>query len=112
MTPCSTYRLQFHAGFTFQDAKRLVRYLHELGVSHVYASPYLRARPGSTHGYDIVAHDALNPEIGTRADLEAFAAELARHGMAQMMDIVPNHMGVLGADKQVAHDHAHRLVDV
>ena len=73
-------------------------YLAALGVSHVYCSPYLRARPGSMHGYDIVDHDALNPEIGSRDDFERFVATLAAHGMGQMCDIVPNHMGVMGAD--------------
>ncbi|HUI98636.1 MAG TPA: malto-oligosyltrehalose synthase, partial [Usitatibacter sp.] len=96
--PLATYRLQLHGGFTFRDATALVPYLAKLGASHVYCSPFLRARPGSTHGYDIVDHDALNPEIGTRADLEALVARLREHGMALMMDIVPNHMGVLAAD--------------
>ena len=66
--PESTYRLQLHAGFTFRDAERIAPYLHDLGVTHAYASPYLKARPGSTHGYDIIDHSALNPEIGTDAD--------------------------------------------
>ena len=96
--PRATYRLQLHGEFTFRDATRLVPYLARLGVSHVYCSPYLRARPGSKHGYDIVDHDAINPEIGTREDLDAFVAEMKRHGLAQVMDIVPNHMGVLAAD--------------
>ncbi|HET7728949.1 MAG TPA: malto-oligosyltrehalose synthase [Usitatibacter sp.] len=96
--PRATYRLQLHGEFTFRDATRLLPYLAELGVSHVYCSPYLRARPGSKHGYDIIDHDALNPEIGTEADFEAFVAETQRLGMAQVMDIVPNHMGVLAAD--------------
>ncbi|HET7547165.1 MAG TPA: malto-oligosyltrehalose synthase, partial [Usitatibacter sp.] len=96
--PLATYRLQLHGKFTFRDATALVPYLAKLGVSHVYCSPFLRARPGSTHGYDIVDHDALNPEIGTREELDAFVARLREHGMAMMMDIVPNHMGVLAAD--------------
>ncbi len=96
--PLATYRLQLHGQFTFRDATSLVPYLAKLGVSHVYCSPFLRARPGSMHGYDIVDHDSLNPEIGTRAELEAFVAGLREHGMALMMDIVPNHMGVLAAD--------------
>jgi (1->4)-alpha-D-glucan 1-alpha-D-glucosylmutase len=96
--PRATYRLQLHGEFTFREAMRLVPYLARLGVSHVYCSPYLRARPGSRHGYDIVDHDEINPEIGTRADLDAFVAELKAHGLAQVMDIVPNHMGVLAAD--------------
>ncbi|MEP7261648.1 MAG: malto-oligosyltrehalose synthase, partial [Usitatibacter sp.] len=98
--PRATYRLQLHNTFTFKDATALVPYLAALGVSHVYCSPYLRARPGSQHGYDIVDHDEINPEIGTHEDFDAFVAELKRHGLAQMMDIVPNHMGVLGADNE------------
>jgi len=96
--PIATYRLQLHGEFTFRDATALVPYLAQLGVSHVYCSPFLRARPGSTHGYDIVDHDSLNPEIGTAEDLDRFVAALRAHGMAMMMDIVPNHMGVLAAD--------------
>ena len=96
--PLATYRLQLHGEFTFRDATALVPYLAKLGVSHVYCSPFLRARPGSMHGYDIIDHDSLNPEIGTAEDLAAFVARLREHGMAMMMDIVPNHMGVLAAD--------------
>jgi (1->4)-alpha-D-glucan 1-alpha-D-glucosylmutase len=96
--PRATYRLQLHGEFTFRDATRLVPYLARLGVSHVYCSPFLRARPGSKHGYDIVDHDEINPEIGTREDLDRFVAEMKRHGLEQVMDIVPNHMGVLAAD--------------
>jgi (1->4)-alpha-D-glucan 1-alpha-D-glucosylmutase len=96
--PRGTYRLQLHGEFTFRHATALIPYLARLGVSHVYCSPYLKARPGSKHGYDIIDHDALNPEIGTRDDFEAFVAELQRHDMMQLADIVPNHMGVLAAD--------------
>jgi len=63
-TPIATYRLQFNRNFTFEDARRKLAYLHTLGVSDVYASPYLKAAPGSMHGYDIVDHCQLNPEIG------------------------------------------------
>ena len=96
--PRATYRLQLHGEFTFRQATALVPYLAALGVSHVYCSPYLRARAGSKHGYDIIDHEALNPEIGTREDFDAFVAELKRHGLGQVMDLVPNHMGVLAAD--------------
>ena len=96
--PRGTYRFQLHGEFTFRDATRLIPYLARLGVSHVYCSPYLRARPGSRHGYDIIDHDSLNPEIGTWEDFQAFVEELRRHGMMQLADIVPNHMGVLAAD--------------
>ncbi len=96
--PTATYRLQFHAGFTFRDATALIPYLHALGVSHVYCSSYLKARAGSTHGYDIVDHNALNPEIGDEADFEAFVAALRTQGMGQILDFVPNHMGIGQAD--------------
>lgn len=96
--PVSMYRLQFNRDFTFRDATRLVPYLAELGITHCYASPYLRARPGSTHGYDIIDHNSINPEIGTQAEYDEFVAELHRHGLGQILDIVPNHMGVMGAD--------------
>ncbi len=94
--PGSTYRLQFHAGFTFQDARAIVPYLHELGVTDCYASPYLKARPGSKHGYDICDHRALNPEIGSEEDYEAWVQALHAHGMGQLLDMVPNHMGIVG----------------
>jgi (1->4)-alpha-D-glucan 1-alpha-D-glucosylmutase len=96
--PLATYRLQLHAGFRFADATRIVPYLAALGVSHLYASPFLKARPGSTHGYDVVDHRSLNPEIGTEADLAALLGALRRHGMGLVVDIVPNHMGVLHGD--------------
>jgi (1->4)-alpha-D-glucan 1-alpha-D-glucosylmutase len=92
--PESTYRLQFHAGFTFRDALAIVPYLRDLGITHCYASPYLKARPGSTHGYDIIDHGCLNPEIGTPEDYEAMVAALREHGLGQILDTVPNHMAV------------------
>src|SRR4051812_45844136 len=92
--PVSTYRLQFHAKFTFRDATAIVPYLHDLGITHVYASPYLKAVPGSTHGYDVVDHCTLNPELGTREDFNALLDALDRHGMSHVLDIVPNHVGV------------------
>src|ERR1700686_3392162 len=94
----ATYRLQFHHGFTFRDAEALVPYLARLGISHVYASPLMAARPGSTHGYDIVDHNRLNPEIGTSGEFDALVAALKARGMGLILDIVPNHMGIGGAD--------------
>jgi (1->4)-alpha-D-glucan 1-alpha-D-glucosylmutase len=94
--PEATYRLQFHAGFTFQDAAHLAPYLHDLGVSHVYASPYLKARPGSKHGYDVLDHQHLNPEIGSDADYAAYIEALHSHSLGQILDVVPNHMGIVG----------------
>ncbi len=96
--PRVTYRLQFNREFGFADAAGIAPYLAKLGVSHVYASPYLRARPGSTHGYDIVAHDELNPELGDSAAFLEMHEAFARHGLKQILDFVPNHMGVGGAD--------------
>ncbi len=92
--PTATYRLQFHRGFTFSDARAIVPYLAGLGVSHVYASPFFRAAPGSMHGYDVCDHNELNPEVGTREDFEALSAELRAHGLGLLVDFVPNHMGI------------------
>ena len=94
----ATYRLQFNANFTFRDAIGLVPYLAALGVSHVYASSYLKARSDSQHGYDIVDHNAFNPEIGGEDDFDEFVATLRAHGMGHIVDFVPNHMGVGKSD--------------
>lgn len=99
-TPTATYRLQLNQDFTFRKAAALVPYLAELGVSHVYASPYLKARPGSTHGYDIIDHNAINPEYGSLEDFERFTAALRENGLGQILDFVPNHMGVMGSDNE------------
>jgi (1->4)-alpha-D-glucan 1-alpha-D-glucosylmutase len=96
--PESTYRLQFHKGFTFADATALVPFLHALGISHCYASPYLKARPGSMHGYDIINHGQLNPEIGTQETYDHWVNALHEQGMGQILDMVPNHMGIIGND--------------
>jgi (1->4)-alpha-D-glucan 1-alpha-D-glucosylmutase len=93
----ATYRLQFHRGFTFRDATGLVPYLAALGVSHLYASPITEARPGSTHGYDIIDHNRFNPEIGSDEDFRRLIAALRAHGIGLIVDFVPNHMGI-GAD--------------
>jgi (1->4)-alpha-D-glucan 1-alpha-D-glucosylmutase len=94
--PLATYRLQLNRSFTFRQAQEIVPYLAELGISHCYLSPYLRARPGSMHGYDIIDHNQLNPDIGTPEDFERFVASLHEHGMGHIVDVVPNHMGVMG----------------
>jgi len=96
--PLATYRLQFHAGFTFRDAARIAPYLDALGISHAYASPYLRACSGSRHGYDIIDHNQLNPEIGSEQDYAAWISALSEHGLGQIVDVVPNHMGVATND--------------
>ncbi|MGQ9370586.1 malto-oligosyltrehalose synthase [Azospirillum sp. ST 5-10] len=98
--PRATYRLQFNKDFGFPAAAGLAPYLARLGVSHVYASPYLAARPGSTHGYDIVDHNALNPEIGDRTAFDGMVRAFRREGLGQVLDFVPNHMGVGGADNR------------
>ena len=90
--PTSTYRIQFNHRFTFRDATRIIGYLHDLGMSDIYASPYFKAKKGSLHGYDIVDHNTLNPEIGTEEDYRAMISELKSRGMGQVLDIVPNHM--------------------
>lgn len=92
--PRATYRVQLHAQFTFEQARAAVPYLHALGVSHLYTSPYLKASAGSTHGYDMVDPSEINPEIGTPAQHGALCATLAEHGMGHLLDTVPNHMGV------------------
>lgn len=89
----ATYRLQLNAAFRLQDVRALVPYLERLGVSHVYASPILAARPGSLHGYDVVDPTRLNPELGSEEELRALASELRDRGMGILLDIVPNHMG-------------------
>jgi (1->4)-alpha-D-glucan 1-alpha-D-glucosylmutase len=96
--PRATYRLQFRKGFGFDEAAALAPYLARLGVSHIYASPYLKARPGSTHGYDIVDYDQLNPELGDEDAFARFVTALRGEGLEQLLDFVPNHMGVGGAD--------------
>lgn len=96
--PRATYRLQLHKDFGFEAAAGIVPYLARLGVSHVYCSPIQRARAGSMHGYDVVAHDEINPELGGRAGFDRFTDTLAAHAMGLLLDLVPNHMGVMGAD--------------
>ena len=96
--PRATYRLQLHKGFDFDDAAAIVPYLAGLGISHVYCSPIHRARPGSLHGYDVVAHDEVSPDLGGMAAYMRLSGTLRSHGMGQLIDLVPNHMGVLGAD--------------
>ena len=92
--PTATYRLQFNKNFTFRQAREIVAYLHHLGISDAYASPYFQAGPESLHGYDITDHNKLNAAIGSREDYDAWVAELHAHGMGQIVDFVPNHMGI------------------
>jgi (1->4)-alpha-D-glucan 1-alpha-D-glucosylmutase len=92
--PSSTYRLQLHAGFTFEDAAKAADYLKALGVSHIYSSPYLQAAPGSMHGYDVVDHQRLNDELGGENGHRGFCQRLKELGLGQVLDIVPNHMAI------------------
>jgi (1->4)-alpha-D-glucan 1-alpha-D-glucosylmutase len=92
--PLATYRLQLHKGFRFRDAADLAPYLAELGLSHIYTSPVMKAAPGSMHGYDVQDHQQLNPELGTPQDLAAMSAAAREHGLGYVLDIVPNHMGI------------------
>lgn len=98
MIPRATYRMQFQEAFGFQRAAALAPYLARLGVSHLYASPWLKARPGSTHGYDIVDHHAFNPELGGEEAFQKMVTVLRENGLKQILDFVPNHMGVGGSD--------------
>jgi (1->4)-alpha-D-glucan 1-alpha-D-glucosylmutase len=92
--PTCTYRLQFNRWFTFAQAREIVPYLRALGVSDVYASPYFQAGAESLHGYDITDHNKLNAAIGSQEDYDAWIKELHAHGMGQVLDFVPNHMGI------------------
>ena len=94
----ATQRLQFHKDFTLDDATALVPYFAKLGISHIYASPLLKARAGSMHGYDVVDPRVINPELGGEPALLRLVAELRKHGMGLILDIVSNHMAVGGSD--------------
>ena len=98
--PRATYRLQLNHNFTFTMATEIVPYLSALGISHCYLSPCLKARPGSMHGYDIVDHNSFNPEIGSAEDFDRLVEALHQHEMGLIMDIVPNHMGIMGSDNE------------
>ncbi|MBL7119053.1 MAG: malto-oligosyltrehalose synthase [Dehalococcoidia bacterium] len=90
--PVATYRLQLNGRFRFEDARALVPYLHDLGISDLYASPILKARRGSLHGYDVTDPTQLNPELGTDEQFDSLAHDLRKRGMGLLLDIVPNHM--------------------
>src|SRR4051812_8844878 len=90
--PISTYRIQFHQGFTFRDFRKVIPYLYELGVKTIYASPIFEAVPGSNHGYDVINPHRINPEIGTLEELQEISSELKQKEMYWLQDIVPNHM--------------------
>ena len=92
--PTSTYRLQVHGGFGFDAAAEQAAYLASLGVSHLYLSPILQPAPGSTHGYDVVSHDALNADAGGREAFDRLVAAAHQQGLGIIVDVVPNHMTV------------------
>jgi len=102
--PISTYRIQFNKDFTFKDFLPVIPYLHDLGIKTIYASPIYRAVSGSTHGYDVTDPNAINPEIGTLAELYKLSSTLKSYNMFWIQDIVPNHMGF--------HQDNHWLMDV
>ena len=95
-TPVATYRLQLHSEFGFDDAAKVANYLEELGISHVYSSPYLQAAPGSRHGYDVVDHHKVNAELGGAEAHNRFSKRLGACHLGQVLDIVPNHMAISG----------------
>ena len=99
--PISTYRLQFTADFGFRDAAAMLPYLRELGIDTVYASPIFQARAGSTHGYDVVDPNRLNPELGTAEEFAALSDQARRCGLGWLQDIVPNHMAYDGQNRML-----------
>ncbi len=107
-TPVSTYRVQLrppapdHPGFGFDDAAAVVPYLADLGVTHLYCSPYLQAAPGSAHGYDVVDHTALNAELGAEPAFDRMVAACRENGLGIVLDVVPNHMAVSEPESQNA----------
>lgn len=102
--PVSTYRIQFHKGFTFADFEQIIPYLKSLGIKTVYASPIFAAVPGSMHGYDVTDPSQINPEIGTLEQLKSISIKLKDAGIGWLQDIVPNHMAF--------HPDNRRLMDV
>jgi (1->4)-alpha-D-glucan 1-alpha-D-glucosylmutase len=97
--PLSTYRIQLQPAFGFDDVTAIAPYLHRLGVSHLYSSPYLQAAPGSTHGYDVIDHSTVNAELGGEAGHERMCAALGANELGQVLDIVPNHMAIVGGNR-------------
>ena len=92
--PLATYRVQLHKDFDFDDAAAVTPYLADLGVTDLYTSPYLTAAPGSRHGYDVLDHQQINPELGGAAAHQRFIAAVQAQGLGHLLDIVPNHMGI------------------
>ncbi|QCR22798.1 malto-oligosyltrehalose synthase [Pontibacter sp. SGAir0037] len=90
--PSATYRLQLSPKFKLEEVRKLIPYLHDLGISTIYAAPFFTTKPGSEHGYDVADPHEINPEVGTLAELQEISQELKKHGMGWLQDIVPNHM--------------------
>jgi (1->4)-alpha-D-glucan 1-alpha-D-glucosylmutase len=118
-TPIATYRLQLCPEFTFRDVAPLLSYLRKLGISHLYLSPVFACRAGSTHGYDIVEMNEINPELGGREGLRALSAEMKQAGMGWLQDVVPNHRAFHGANRLLMdvlesgrHSPYHRFFDI
>ncbi len=99
--PLCTYRVQLSPAFGFESCRSILPYLEQLGVSHIYASPLFKCRPGSAHGYDVCDHLQLNPELGTEKEFTRLMAEVKSRGMGWIQDIVPNHMAVSGANRML-----------
>ncbi|MBD3383604.1 malto-oligosyltrehalose synthase [candidate division KSB1 bacterium] len=100
----ASYRIQFNPSFRFRDVAPIIDYLSELGISHLYASPIFKSTPESTHGYDVVDPNAINPALGNKKELKQLIAELKRANIGWIQDIVPNHMAF--------HSDNHLLMDV
>ena len=96
--PLATYRIQFTSAFGFDEAAKIAPYLKKLGVTHLYASPFMKARSGSTHGYDIIDHNQINPELGGEDGFDRLSKTLKENDLGLILDFVPNHMGVHFAD--------------
>jgi (1->4)-alpha-D-glucan 1-alpha-D-glucosylmutase len=118
-TPTGTYRLQLCPDFTFRDVVPLLAYLRKLGISHLYLSPIFACRPGSTHGYDIVEMNEINPELGGREGLRILSEEMGQAGMGWLQDVVPNHRAFHGANGLLMdvlenghHSPYHRFFDI
>ncbi len=100
----ATYRIQLHARFGFADVQRALPYLHSLGITHLYLSPIFHSRAGSTHGYDVIDHGRIDPDLGDREGFESLVAAARKLGMGVVLDIVPNHMAVLGVENALWMD--------
>src|SRR5215472_8604390 len=90
--PSATYRVQLNKDFRFADVHKILDYLQELGISDLYVSPVLASRKGSSHGYDVIDPNRINPDLGTEEEFTALESELQNRGMGLLLDIVPNHM--------------------